>query len=136
MSMMKRLWIALAFAGCAAEDAVVAARMQLDAASGLDPADVRSVVVMVLAGPQANCKRALTANSPLDDPELEIVRHALFHVDGTAKHLSIPAGRKLAFYLDAYRSEDGTGSRIGRGCAEAELEAGRSTGVTITISAD
>ena len=60
---------------------------------------------LLLSGPRASCMRALQPESPLDDPELEVVRHALFTVDGAAKHLSgIPAGDPLVFYAEAFQS--------------------------------
>ena len=120
-------------AGCGAGDDVAAAMMAL-APSGLAPDAVGAVEVLVLDGGDASCVHALALPSPLDDSSVEVVAHALFTVDGTAKHLTIPAGRTLVFYADAYPSLDDR-TRIGRGCAEASLHAGRSTGVTIPIAA-
>jgi hypothetical protein len=119
--------------GCSGELPVAETSMSLGTA-GLSPSDLGSVMVLVLGN--GTCARALLPPSPLDDPELEVLRHALFTVDGAAKHLSIPAERKLVFYVEAYRSADGSGPRLGRGCAEATLQSGSSTGVSITISAD
>jgi hypothetical protein len=110
--------------------------MSLHTAGSLGMGDVGSVVLLVLEGDKASCKRALEPASPLDDPELDVVRHALFTVDGAAKHLSLPADRPLVFYVEAYRSADGSGNRVGRGCSEATLDAGKSSGVSIVISAD
>ena len=121
--------------GCAAEP-IAQMHMQLDSGGGLAPSDVGSVVLLVLDGPRASCMRALEPPSPLDDPELEVVSHALFTVDGTAKHLTLPAERKLVFYVDAFNSPDGRPPHVGRGCSEATLAADRSSGVAITISAD
>src|SRR5262249_40388329 len=106
----------------------------LSAGSGLDPADVQSVQVLVLGGDRATCDRALQPHSPLDDPELVVVRHALFTVDGAAKRLSgIPAGEPLVFYVDAFKSPDGSRPRVGRGCTEATIDAGQSAMISITL---
>jgi hypothetical protein len=129
-----RLLVLLALAGCAVPDAT-ATRMELHTEDGLGASDVGSVVVLVLGGSRASCARALEPASPLDDPELEVVRHALFTVDGSAKHLSIPAGQRLVFYAEAYRSDDGSGARVGRGCSEATIAPGESGGVSIALSA-
>jgi hypothetical protein len=121
-------------AGCgAADDDLASAAMALSP-EGLSPSDVGAVEVLVLDGPGASCMRALASPSPLDDAALDVVAHALFTVDGTAKHLRIPSGRTLVFYADAYRSAADR-TRIGRGCAEAKLRAGSSAGVTIPITA-
>jgi hypothetical protein len=131
---MMRAIVVFMMLGCAAEAPVGETSMSLGTGEGLSPADVGSVLVLVLGN--AGCARALQAPSPLDDPELQVLAHALFAADGAAKHLSLPADRPLAFYVEAYRSMDGSGGHIGRGCAEATLAAGRSSGVSITITAD
>ena len=133
---MRALALAAFLIGCGAAEPIAETRMELHTASGLGAADVGSVMVLVLDGAKATCTRALEPASPLDDPELAVVRHALFTVDGSAKHLSIPAGRHLVFYAEAYRSTDGQPPRTGRGCAEATLKEGSSTGVSITLVAD
>jgi hypothetical protein len=129
---MRALAILVVLGGCGGGQ-VVSAEMAL---AGLQPANVGSAEVLVLGGPLATCARALEPPSPLDDPELDVVRHALFAVDGTPKHLTaIPAGERLCFYAETYQSTDGSGPRNGRGCAEAALAAGQSSGVSITITA-
>jgi hypothetical protein len=127
--------LSLAGAGCSdGPRTVESVTMALGAAGGLNPADVRSVEVLVLGGDRATCTRALQPQNPLDDPELDVLRHALFTVDGSAKHLSgIPADRHLVFYVEAFMSPDGQRPRIGRGCAEDTLAAGKSSGVSIEI---
>jgi hypothetical protein len=123
-------------AGCGGVESVSTVQMALDTASGLTPADVGSVQILVLGGERATCERALAPVSPLDDPELEVLRHALFTVDGSAKHLTgVPAGRPLVFYADAFKSPDGAPPRTGRGCAEGMLAAGASSGISITLTA-
>ena len=128
------LALAFSFAACggAAGD-VASATMGLQT-TGLAPTDVGAVEVLVLDGHGAGCARALTGGSPLDDPGLEVVAHALFTVDGTAKHLSIPANRPLLFYAEAFKSALAPRTRVGRGCVQQTLGAGASTGVMITIS--
>lgn len=128
------LALALAWAGCAGAGGDVASATMALSTSGLSPADVGAVEVLVLGGAGASCARALAAGSPLDDPGLEVVAHALFTVDGTAKHLSIPANRPLLFYAEAYRSTVAPRTRVGRGCVQQTLGAGASTGVMIAIS--
>jgi hypothetical protein len=127
-------------AGCGAGPEAASASMGLTT-SGLSESDIAAIEVLVLDGDGASCTRALRGGSPLDDPGLELVAHALFTVDGTAKHLSIPAGRRLVFYAEAFASAGvGPGApgrtRIGRGCVEQSLAAGASSGVMITISAN
>jgi hypothetical protein len=123
-------------AGCGADATVGEVQMALGG-SGLQVSDVGSVEILVLGGDRATCMRALQPQSPLDDPELEIVRHALFTVDGTPKHLTgIPADRPLVFYAEAFKSPDGHRPRIGRGCTEDTLASGKSAGVSITLTAD
>ena len=53
----------------------------------------------------------------------------------TPKHLSIPAGKPLDFYAEAYGSTSEPRTRLGRGCVAESLHAGGSTGVSIAISA-
>jgi hypothetical protein len=97
---------------------------------------VQSVEVLVLGGDAATCARALRPASPLDDSELMVIRHALFAVDGSAKHLSgVPAGQHLVFYAEAFKTPDGQRPYVGRGCAESELHAGAAEGVAITLTA-
>jgi hypothetical protein len=119
--------------GCGGELPVAETAVALHT-EGLQASDLGSVLLLVLGN--ASCAHALLGPTPLDDPEIEVVRHALFPADGAAKHLAIPAGRLLAFYAEGYASGDGSGVRLGRGCTEATLQEGKSTGVTITISAD
>ncbi len=125
---MRALWLIALLAGCGEAETAIALRM-----SGLMASDVGSVQVLVLGG--ATCERVLLPMEPLDDPELELVAHALFVADGTTKRLTAPADRALVFYADAFKSPDGKRPRVGRGCAETTLSSGRSTGVAITITA-
>lgn len=135
--MRRAALLALLVAGCGADDGPVAsARMALGTAGGLGASSVGSVLVLVLGGAHASCAEALGPASPLDDPDLDVLRHALFTVDGTAKHLSIPAGRPLVFYAEAYASSDGTPPVVGHGCAEATVAAGASAPIAITLSGD
>jgi hypothetical protein len=129
---MRVLALSLWLCACGAEVPIGETSMSLGT-DGLSPSDVGSVMVLVLGN--AGCTRALQPATPLDDPDFEVLAHALFAADGAAKHLSLPAGRPLAFYVEAYKSQDGSGARIGRGCAEATLQAGKSSGVSITITA-
>jgi hypothetical protein len=133
---MRPVLLCILAMGCGSDLPATETQMSLHTAGSLGMGDVGSVVLLVLAGNKATCKRALEPASPLDDPELDVVRHALFTVDGAAKHLSLPADRKLVFYVEAYRSQDGSGNRVGRGCTEATLDADKSSGVSITITAD
>lgn len=123
-----RWLVALAVCGCAGSGGadVASAAMALTG-----PNDVASVEVLVLDGPEATCAHALTGVTPLDDSAWQVVAHALFTVDGTAKHLRIPAGRALVFYAEAYRADR---SRLGRGCVVQSLAAGASSSVMITIA--
>jgi hypothetical protein len=130
---MMRALVFMLLCGCGVEAPVAETSMSLGTGDGLSPSDVGSVMVLVLGN--ATCARTLQPPSPLDDPDVQVVAHALFTADGAAKHLSLPADRPLAFYVEAYRSADGSGARIGRGCAEATLAAGKSSGVSITITA-
>ncbi|MDB4965286.1 MAG: hypothetical protein JWN44_975 [Myxococcales bacterium] len=125
-----------ALGGCGVSGAEVAsARMSLQTSGGLMPTDVGAVEILVLDGEDPTCAHALTPASPLDDPALVVVAHGLFATDTVAKHLSIPAGKKLVFYAEAYSSTKSR-VRLGRGCAEQSLSAGASAGVTILISAE
>jgi hypothetical protein len=133
---MRLACLTLALFGCSGGGPVAETRMELSTAGGLGASSVGSVMVLVLTGAHASCDAALAPPSPLDDADLQVVQHALFTVDGTAKHLSIPAGEELVFYAEAFASSDGSGARIGRGCAEAKLSAGESAGVPITLTAD
>jgi hypothetical protein len=131
-------WLALTLlVGCGgSSEGISSVSMALWTSSGLDPANVQSVEVLVLGGNAATCARALQPVSPLDDPELTVVRHALFAVDGSAKHLGgVPAGQHLVFYAEAFKTPDGQRPYVGRGCAEGELHAGASEGVSITLTA-
>lgn len=115
---------------------VTSVHMTMSQASGLSAADVGSVEILVLGGDRATCARALQPHSPLDDPELAVLLHALFTVDGTAKHLAgVPADRHLVFYAEAFKSPSGQRPRVGRGCAEGQLAAGSSSGISIVLTA-
>jgi len=123
-------------AGCGGASPPTMLHMTMDASSGLQASQVGSVEVLVIGGPRATCMRALQPQSPLDDPELEILMHALFTVDGSAKHLTgVPADRLLVFYAEAFHGMNGERPRIGRGCAEGQLAAGSSSGISIVITA-
>jgi hypothetical protein len=141
---MRRAWTAMAataaalacaMGGCGGGSDVASASMALQTSGGLMASDVGAIELLVLDGAGATCARALAPVSPLDDESLVVVAHALFGNDGQPKHLSIPAGKKLVFYAEAFRSATSR-SRLGRGCAEQQLGAGASAGVTILISAD
>ena len=121
-------------AGCGAGGDVASAEMALSA-SGLAPSDVAAVEILVFDGANAGCARVMTGASPLDDPGLVLMAHTLFTIDGTPKHLAIPAGKPLDFYAEAFRSTAPGRTRIGRGCVSQTLAAGGSTGVSISISA-
>ncbi len=114
---------------------VASAEMALSTTSGLAPSDVAAVEILVFDGANAGCVRVMTGASPLDDPGLVLVAHALFDIDGTPKHLAIPAGKPLDFYAEAFRTTAPNRTRIGRGCVDETLAAGAQTGVTISISA-
>jgi len=109
--------------------------MALQPSSGLSPSDVGAVEILVFDGASGGCARVLTGASPLDDAGLVLVAHALFTVDGTPRHLAIPAGKPLDFYAEAYRSAAPGRTRVGRGCVMATLAAGKSAPVSISISA-
>jgi hypothetical protein len=133
---MRRAWLlALLVGGCSGGAEIAAARMTMQTGGGLMASDVGAVEILVLEGEGATCARVLTPLSPLDDPKLVVVAHALFANDGTTPHLSIPANKKLVFYAAAYRTASSR-ARIGRGCAEQTLAPGSSVGVTILISAE
>ena len=137
--MRRAWWMACALAaacGGAGGGDVGSAQMGLQTGGGLMPGQVGAVEILVLDGAGASCARALQPVSPLDDPKLEVVAHALFTTgDGGPKHLAIPAGRKLVFYAEGYANPYNR-ARVGRGCAEASIEAGKSAGVTILISSE
>ena len=132
---MRRVLLALLLCGCGGAAGDVASAEMALGTDGLSPSEVKAVEVLVIAGSGADCPHLLSLPSPLDDPALDVVAHGLFTVDGAAKHLTIPAGRRLGFYAEGY---DGSGAgrrRVGRGCAERELKAGASSGVMITLGA-
>ncbi|HZS40640.1 MAG TPA: hypothetical protein VFF06_27595 [Polyangia bacterium] len=134
---MKRALAMVAFlAGCGNSPQPTAVHMTMDSSSGLSASQVGSVEILVIGGPRATCMRAMQPASPLDDPELEILMHALFTLDGSAKHLSgVPADRPLVFYAEAFQGKNGERPRIGRGCSEGQLAAGSSSGISIVITA-
>jgi len=125
-------------AGCgAAGDGgeVASAAMGLTTSSGLSPSDIAAVEILVFDGAHAGCARVMTGASPLDDAGLVLVAHALFVLDGTPKHLAIPAGKPLDFYAEAFRTAAPNRTRIGRGCVDETLAAGGAHDVTIGLSA-
>ncbi len=128
------LALARLVAGCGGGAPDVASAQMALTTSGLSPSDVGAVEVLVLEGTDAGCAHLAMLASPLDDGSLTLVAHALFTVDGLPKHLSIPAGRKLTFWAEAYRSPSDR-TVVGRGCLEQTLAAGESSGVTLTITA-
>jgi hypothetical protein len=134
---MRRWWLALALAtaGCggAGGGDVASATMQLSADN---VPSIAAVELIVFDGKNAGCARALAGASPLDDAGLDVVAHALFTIDGTPKHLALPAGKPLVFYAEAFNSPAASRARVGRGCVEATLAAGGSSGVSITIDAE
>ena len=121
-------------AGCGAGGDVASAEMALSA-SDLSPSDVAAVEILVFDGANAGCARVMTGATPLDDAGLVLVAHALFTIDGTPKHLAIPAGKPLDFYAEAFRTAAPNRTRIGRGCVSQTLAAGGSATVSISISA-
>jgi hypothetical protein len=133
---MRGLLLALLLAGCGGATEVASAEMALSPSSGLSPGDIAAVEVIVFDAASGGCGRVLMGTSPLDDPGLEIVAHALFTIDGTPKHLEIPAKKALDFYAEAFATTAPDRMRIGRGCVDQTLGAGASTDVTISISAD
>ena len=126
--------LALAACGGGGGEEVASAEMALSTDSGLSPSDVAAVEILVFDGANASCARVLSGTSPLDDAGLVLVAHALFTLDGTAKHLAIPAKRPLDFYAEAFRTTAPTRTRIGRGCVSATLGTGASP-VSISIGA-
>ncbi|HEX8950851.1 MAG TPA: hypothetical protein VF997_14835 [Polyangia bacterium] len=126
--------VAVAVGGCGGGSDVASAEMALSA-SGLLPSDVAAVEILVFDGANAGCARVLTGATPLDDAGLVLVAHALFTIDGTPKHLAIPAGKPLDFYAEAFRTPAPNRVRIGRGCASQTLAAGAAATVSISITA-
>ena len=94
--------VALVAACGGAPDAGVASAQMALSTSGLSPSDVAAVEILVFDGASGGCARVLAGASPLDDSALIVVAHALFTVDGSAKHLPIPAGKPLDFYAEAF----------------------------------
>lgn len=132
------LGFAVAVAGCGGSgdaSGVAAMQMALSPSSGLNQDDIGAVEILVFDGKDAGCARVMDGVTPLDDAGLVVVAHALFTIDGTPKHLAIPAGKPLDFYAEAFRSAAPGRTRIGRGCADQTLHAGGSTAVTVAISA-
>jgi len=130
---MRAVVLCALLAGCGNAPDVASAEMALSPSSGISPSDIGAVEILVFDGANAGCARVLTGGSPLDDPELVVVAHALFTIDGTPKHLAIPAGKPLDFYAEAFRTATPPRTRIGRGCVTATLHG--STPVSITLSA-
>jgi len=64
-----------------------------------------------------------------------LVAHALFTLDGTPKHLAIPAQKPLDFYAEAFRTTAPNRTRVGRGCVSQTLAAGGAATVSIAINA-
>jgi hypothetical protein len=128
--------VTVVWAGCGGAPAEVASvEMALAPSSGLSPSDVGAVEILVFDGASGGCARVLTGVSPLDDSGLALVAHALFTIDGTPKHMAIPAGKALDFYAEAFGTAAPGRMRIGRGCVMATLAAGSSAPVSISISA-
>jgi hypothetical protein len=121
--------------GCGGSGGDVASAQMALATSGLSASDVAAVEILVFDGASAGCARVLAGTSPLDDAGLVVLAHALFVVDGTPKHLAIPAGRPLDFYAEAFATTAPSRRRIGRGCVSQTLAAGSTAGVTVSISA-
>ena len=123
-------------AGCGAAGGgeVASAAMALSTSSGLSPSDIAAVEILVFDGAHAGCARVMAGASPLDDAGIELVAHSLFVLDGTPKHLAIPAGVPLDFYAEAFRTSAPNRTRIGRGCVDQTLATGAHD-VTIALSA-
>ena len=130
------LGLVVMLAGCGGATEVASAEMSLSTSSGLSPNDIAAVEVIVFDAASGGCGRVLMGTSPLDDPGLDVVAHALFTIDGTPSKLAIPARKSLDFYAEAFSSTAPDRMRIGRGCVDETLAAGASTSVTISISAD
>jgi len=120
--------------GDAGSGEVASAAMALTPGTGLSPSDIGAVEILVFDGGNASCARVMSGSSPLDDAGLVLVAHALFTIDGTPKHLAIPAKKPLDFYAEAFRSAAPGRTRIGRGCVSATLGTG-SSDVSISINA-
>ena len=87
-------------------------------------------------GANAGCARVMSGTSPLDDPGLVLVAHALFTIDGDRPSTwRIPAGKPLDFYAEAFASTTAAARASGAAASRQSLAAGGSTGVTIAISA-
>ena len=127
--------VAASLAGCGGGGGDVASAEMALSASGLSPSDVAAVEILVFDGANAGCARVMTGATPLDDSGLVLVAHALFTIDGTPKHLAIPAGKPLDFYAEAFRTAAPNRTRIGRGCVSQTLAAGGAATVSIAISA-
>jgi hypothetical protein len=129
---MRALALCALLAGCGnAVDDVASAEMALSPSSGISPSDIGAVEILVFDGASAGCARVMTGTSPLDDAGLVVVAHALFTIDGSPKHLAIPAGKPLDFYAEAFRSPAPPRTRIARGCVTETLHG--STPVSITL---
>ncbi|HEY2745773.1 MAG TPA: hypothetical protein VGL86_14155 [Polyangia bacterium] len=133
---MRGLALVLLLGGCGGATEVAEAQMALSPSSGLSPGDIAAVEILVFDAASGGCARVLMGTSPLDDPGLVIVAHALFDIDGTPKHLEIPAKKALDFYAEAFATTAPNRMRVGRGCVDQTLDAGASTDVSISISAD
>jgi hypothetical protein len=127
---------ALLVAGCGGDASDQASAEMALTTSGLLPSDVGAVELLVFDGASGGCARVLTGASPLDDSGLVLLAHALFVIDGTPKHLAIPAGKSLDFYAEAYRTAAPGRTRIGRGCVTQTLAAGSPMPVSISITAE
>ena len=100
-------------AGCGAGGGDVASAELALSASDLPPSDVAAIEILVFD-----------------------VAHALFTLDGTPKHLAIPAGKALDFYAEAFRTTAPNRARVGRGCVSQTLAAGGAATVSIAINAN
>lgn len=132
---MRALVLAMLLAGCGGgADEVASAQMALMPSSGVS--SIAAVEILVFDAASGGCQRVLMGTSPLDDPALVLVAHALFTIDGTPKELRIPAKKALDFYAEAFATTAPDRTRVGRGCVDETLAAGASTDVTISIDDD
>ena len=129
------LFIVAFAAGCGGGGGDVASAELALSASDLPSSDVAAIEILVFDGANAGCARVMTGASPLDDAALVLVAHALFTLDGTPKHLAIPAGKPLDFYAEAFRTTAPNRTRVGRGCVSQTLAAGGAATVSIAINA-
>jgi len=100
--------------------------------SQLALSDLGSVLIVVLRGPKG-CETINKLMSPLDDPELEVVAHALYPIDAESKQLKVPANQPLSVYVEAFTGPSGQRPAVGRGCSDVQGD-GDETRITVELS--